>query len=75
MLVFTTLPKKLSQGKRGLIITDNHICYENLENVKKSNEFGYYVIVFPKNNTGELQLMDVSLNKAIKQRCATKHEE
>ena len=55
-------------GKRGLIFTENHKCHLALTNLKMINDLGFDTLVLPANLTGELQFMDLTLNKTLKQR-------
>ena len=74
-LVVAKYARKLPQGTRGLIFTDNHSSHTRPENIKKLQDLGFDVMFLPPNLTGELQPMDLTINKAIKERYSALWEE
>ena len=73
-LVITKHAKKLPIGKR-LIFTDNHRSHTCQDTIKKLDELGFDVLFLTPNQTGELQPMEIFVNKVIKERYSAAWQE
>ena len=58
--------KKLPSGKMGVIIMDNHQSHIDAEVLEKIKKLNYQVELLPANTTGNLQPLDLGVNKPFK---------
>ena len=66
--------KKLSKEKRGLLIIDNHESHINEQVLTKVKALNSDVEFLPANCTGQLQPLDIEVNRLFKELYSEKWE-
>ena len=70
-MIIRPLSKKISPGKKGLLILDNYYSHHGTSMKDNSNElllnsFNFDALYLPPNYTDKLQPLDISVNKQFK---------